>query len=299
MKKHTSFFGLALVFFSVIVAQNGFAQEIQSPSFLQQGGYTLIFRHSSAPGGIPPAGTGNDNGGPLDSLWWMRCDANSSRQLSAQGRIEAINIGRTFKRLNIRISRIASSEFCRCYETATLMNLGLPILLSQGLTMTLYTDELRRRTIDSLASPMPPQGTNTVLVTHGIAFSDTLYNRIATLAWSDAAVYRNRPNDRPEFIGFIRVATWNQQATSVAVKQEPPSASAITIAPNPATETLSLRSSEKYSVRIVNILGQTVFRDETLQDSRSVNVKDWVSGAYIVIFSNSRRTVSERLMKIQ
>lgn len=276
---------------------SAFAQEITNLSLLQQGGYTLIFRHATAPGGLPPTGTGNDTGGALDSLWWMRCDANYSRQLSVIGRNEAMNVGRTFKRLNIKISRIAASEFCRCIETAVLMNTGLPITISQGLTMTLYTNELRTRTIDSLARPMPPQGTNTVLVTHGIDFGDTLYNRIATLAWSDAAVYRNRTDARPEFVGFIRAATWGQQATSVALQQSAARVSDITIAPNPANDRLSLRTPEKYSLRIINPLGQIVFEDESLQDTRMLSIEDWANAAYTVILSNSKRTVSQRFVK--
>ncbi len=292
MKKFT----LLMILCTVISTVSAFAQELTNLSFLQGGGYTLIFRHSTAPGGAPPSGSGNDVASTTDSLWWMRCDPNTSRQLSAQGRNEAMNIGRTFKRLNIKISRIASSEFCRCYETAALMNTGLPITLSQGLTMTLYNDDLRRRTIDSLASPMPPQGTNSVLATHGIAFSDTLYNRIASLFWSDAAIYRNRQNARPEFVGFIRAATWNQQAVGIARQDEAP-VSEITVAPNPASEMLSLRTPEKYKVRIINQLGQVLVDDDTLKDSRSLNIEDWTRGAYTVIFSNSKRTVSQRFVK--
>lgn len=289
------FFSCCLV--AVLSVTSAFAQEITNLSLLQQGGYTLIFRHASAPGGIPPTGTGNDTGGALDSLWWMRCDANYSRQLSVIGRNEAMNIGRTFKRLNIKISRIAASEFCRCYETAVLMNTGLPVTISQGLTMTLYTNELRTRTIDSLARPMPPQGSNTVLVTHGIDFGDTLYNRIATLAWSDAAVYRNRTDARPEFIGFVRAATWGQQATSVALQQQTAQMSEITIAPNPANDRLLLRTPEKYSLRIINPLGQVVFDDESMQDTRTLSIEDWANAAYTVILSNSKRTISQRFVK--
>jgi hypothetical protein len=289
-------FTLLMILYTVISTVSAFAQELTNLSFLQGGGYTLIFRHSSAPGGAPPNGSGNDVASTNDSLWWMRCDPNTSRQLSAQGRNEAMNIGRTFKRLNIKITRIASSEFCRCYETAALMNTGLPITLSPGLTMTLYNDDLRRRTIDSLASPIPPQGTNTVLTTHGITFSDPLYDRIASLAWSDAAVYRNRLNARPEFIGFIRAATWNQQAVGIARQDEAP-VSEIMVAPNPTSETLSLRTPEKYKVRIINQLGQVLVDDDTLKDSRSLNIEDWARGAYTVIFSNSRRTVSQQFLK--
>jgi hypothetical protein len=176
------------------------------------------------------------------------------------------------------------------------MNTGLSVAIVQGLTMTLYNDDLRRRTMDSIARPVPPQGTNTVLVTHGITFGDTLYNRISSLGWSDAVVYRNRADAQPEFVGFIRATTWNQQATSVAVKNEAP-VSEITIAPNPAADRLSVRTPEKFSLRIINALGQIVFQDETLQDSRSINIEDWVNAAYTVIFSNSNQTLSQRFVK--
>lgn len=289
------FFSCCLV--AALSVTSAFAQEITNLSLLQQGGYTLIFRHATAPTGADPDPISGTTSPLRDSLWWMRCDANYSRQLSVIGRNEAMNIGRTFKRLNIKISRIAASEFCRCYETAVLMNTGLPVTISQGLTMTLYTNELRTRTIDSLARPMPPQGTNTVLVTHGIDFGDTLYNRIATLAWSDAAVYRNRTDARPEFIGFVRAATWGQQATSVAIQQQTASVSEITIAPNPANDRLSLRTPEKYSLRIINPLGQIVFDDESLQDARTLSIEDWANAAYTVILSNSKRTISQRFVK--
>ncbi len=286
-------FTLLMILCTVISTVSAFAQELTNLSFLQGGGYTLIFRHSSADVGADRGGTT----GPLvDSLWWMRCNSTDSRQLSSTGRNEAMNIGRTFKRLNIKISRIASSEFCRCYESAILMNTGLPLTLSPGLTMTLYNQDLRRRTIDSLAAPMPPQGTNTVLVTHQIDFSDTLYSRVAALAWSDAAIYRNRLNARPEFIGFIRAATWNQQAVGIARQDEAP-VSEITVAPNPTSEMLSLRTPEKYRVRIINQLGQVLVDDDTLKDSRSLNIEDWARGAYTVIFSNSKRTVSQQFLK--
>jgi hypothetical protein len=303
MKKNLLF---AAVFF-VCVA--GFAsargQELTDLNFLREGGYTLIFRHSSAPGGLPPAGTGNDGGGSVDSLWWFRCDPNVARQLSAAGRNEALTIGQTLKRLNIKVSRLAASEFCRCYETAILFNLGLPITFEPGLTMTLYNNEIRRRAIDSLARPMPPQSTNTILVTHGITFGDSLYDRLSTLAWSDAAVYRNRPDARPDFLGFIRAATWRQQTVSVKLengfiersRNDAALPKEITVSPNPASETLSLSAPEASRVRIVNALGQIVFDDQTLKAVREVNCEDWAQGSYTIIFSNTRGTVSRNFVK--
>lgn len=282
------------------------AQEITNLNFLSNGGYTIIFRHASAPGGPPTAGgTGSDMSGPLDSLWWFRCDPNYSRQLNTVGRMEAIAIGNALRRVNARVSRIAASEFCRCYETATLMNLRLPITLEPGLTMTLYNDDIRRRGMDSLARPVPPAGTNTVLVTHRILFGDTLYNPVGFLEWSDAAVYQNRPNAQPQFVGFIRVATWlataNSRPTSVQTQQTPqtPLTEEALVSPNPATEMLTLRTKEPCSVHIINALGQTVYKNSTLQTETRINIEDWASAGYTIIFSNSATTFSRRFVKMQ
>jgi phosphohistidine phosphatase SixA len=51
-------------------------------------------------------------------------DCSTQRNLSAQGRTQAKQIGAEFRNRNIKVARVLSSQWCRCLETAKLINLG-------------------------------------------------------------------------------------------------------------------------------------------------------------------------------
>lgn len=86
--------------------------EAQIWSRLRQGrGYVVIMRHALAPG----------IGDPLD---FRLNDCATQRNLSDAGRKQAIRIGKAFKSRNILVARVLSSQWCRCLETARLLNLG-------------------------------------------------------------------------------------------------------------------------------------------------------------------------------
>ena len=82
-------------------------------SLLQQGdtGYVVMMRHALAPG------TGDPPNFRLE-------DCSTQRNLSAEGRAQARRIGEAFRRRGIKVARVLSSQWCRCLETARLMNLG-------------------------------------------------------------------------------------------------------------------------------------------------------------------------------
>ncbi len=82
-------------------------------SLLQQGdtGYVVMMRHALAPG----------TGDPLN---FRLEDCSTQRNLSAEGRAQARRIGEAFRRRGIKVARVLSSQWCRCLETARLMNLG-------------------------------------------------------------------------------------------------------------------------------------------------------------------------------
>ncbi len=82
-------------------------------SLLQQGdrGYVVMMRHALAPG------TGDPPNFRLE-------DCSTQRNLSAQGRAQARRIGEAFRRRGVKVARVLSSQWCRCLETARLMNLG-------------------------------------------------------------------------------------------------------------------------------------------------------------------------------
>lgn len=90
----------------------GGASEAAIWSQLRQGtGYVVLFRHALAPG------TGDPANFRLD-------DCSTQRNLSAAGRQQAIRIGEGLRQQGIVISRVLSSQWCRCLETAQLMDVG-------------------------------------------------------------------------------------------------------------------------------------------------------------------------------
>lgn len=81
-------------------------------NLLRQGtGYVVMLRHALAPGTGDPAN-------------FRLEDCTTQRNLSEAGRQQAIQIGATFRQYQIPVDAVFSSQWCRCLETAKLMNLG-------------------------------------------------------------------------------------------------------------------------------------------------------------------------------
>ena len=62
--------------------------------------------------------------GTGDPKHFLLGDCNTQRNLSASGREQARNIGRRLKSRGIRFSKIYTSQWCRCRETAGLLGFG-------------------------------------------------------------------------------------------------------------------------------------------------------------------------------
>ena len=79
---------------------------------LRAGRHVALMRHTDAPGGVgDPPGFRPD-------------DCASQRNLSAKGRADAAMIGARLRSERIAVERIVSSPWCRCMDTATLLELG-------------------------------------------------------------------------------------------------------------------------------------------------------------------------------
>jgi broad specificity phosphatase PhoE len=83
---------------------------------LAQGGKVILLRHSLAPG-IEQGREGDPPGFRLD-------DCATQRNLSAAGRQQAIALGNALRAHRVQVTRVLSSPWCRCLDTARLMNLG-------------------------------------------------------------------------------------------------------------------------------------------------------------------------------
>ena len=79
---------------------------------LRAGGHVALMRHADAPGGV-----GDPPGFRLD-------DCATQRNLSEKGRADAAKIGARLKLEGIAFEQVLSSPWCRCIDTAMLLNLG-------------------------------------------------------------------------------------------------------------------------------------------------------------------------------
>ena len=73
--------------------------------------YVVLLRHAIAPGTGDPAN-------------FQLNDCSTQRNLSDAGRQQAREIGEAFRARNIPVTKVLSSQWCRCLETAELMDVA-------------------------------------------------------------------------------------------------------------------------------------------------------------------------------
>jgi phosphohistidine phosphatase SixA len=76
------------------------------------GGHVVLLRHGKTPGGA-----GDPAGFRLD-------DCATQRNLTDEGREQARALGRVLRARSAKIDRVLSSAWCRCRETAALLDVG-------------------------------------------------------------------------------------------------------------------------------------------------------------------------------
>ena len=79
---------------------------------LRAGGHVVLVRHAATAGGV-----GDPPGFRLE-------DCATQRNLTEQGRADARALGERFRAHGIAVGKVLSSEWCRCRDTAMLMDLG-------------------------------------------------------------------------------------------------------------------------------------------------------------------------------
>lgn len=77
----------------------------------EEPGLVVLMRHALAPGGGDPPG-------------FRLGDCSTQRVLSAEGRAQAREIGREFRKQRVPVAGIRSSRWCRAFDTAQLLGLG-------------------------------------------------------------------------------------------------------------------------------------------------------------------------------
>jgi broad specificity phosphatase PhoE len=152
---------------------------------LLQGGYVIFFRHVLADDGadMPPVNVD---------------DCSTQRNIREAGLRDARTIGNAFRTLQIPVSAVYTSEICRAKETAGIafgrVDAVVPALNLCCIDDQPLTAEQRNAFIEQSVALVPSQGSNTVIVAHGVGI-------VADLAQGEAAIYR--PDGRG---GTVRVA---------------------------------------------------------------------------------------------
>jgi hypothetical protein len=100
---------------SAAAAEDTLAQEDTATLWaaLRAGGHVALVRHGATAGGA-----GDPPGFRLD-------DCATQRNLNDKGRAEARRLGEQFRGEDVAVGKLMSSQWCRCQETAALMDLGL------------------------------------------------------------------------------------------------------------------------------------------------------------------------------
>ena len=146
-----------LIFVGIIgvFAAAGWAAETMPLTELAKPGRVLMLRHANAPG------TGDPPNFSLE-------DCATQRNLDEVGRGQAVALGRRLAQAGVKDVKVYSSQWCRCLDTARLLNLG-PVEPLPTLNSFYPRPEQREPTLAALRSflaKLPTAGAPVVLVTH-------------------------------------------------------------------------------------------------------------------------------------
>ena len=149
-------FLLIAVFLSAAVP--AWADEAAAWAALREGGRIVLMRHATTDPGV-----GDPPGFRLG-------DCSTQRVLSSAGREQAKSIGAALRENGVKAGRILTSAWCRCIDTAELMDLG-PVEVFEPLNSFFgQSAEAERQTgsVRKLISDWKGPGT-LVLVTHQVS----------------------------------------------------------------------------------------------------------------------------------
>jgi phosphohistidine phosphatase SixA len=125
---------------------------------LAKPGHVALMRHADAPGTGDPAG-------------FRIGDCATQRNLGERGRNQARALGAEFRRRNVAVSQVLTSQWCRARDTVELMALG-PVVEEPAALNSFFgrpgeregaTQALRRR-----LAALPAEAATVVMVTHQV-----------------------------------------------------------------------------------------------------------------------------------
>jgi phosphohistidine phosphatase SixA len=146
---------LAAVFCLCLCAVNAPGSAGASWDELRRDGRVALVRHTDAPGTGDPPG-------------WKIGECKTQRNLSHRGREQARALGQAFRAQAVPVRKVVSSQWCRCTETARLMNIGEVEEVTAFNNVYLLRAQRARITADARAYLAAWRGPGVlVVVTHG------------------------------------------------------------------------------------------------------------------------------------
>ena len=127
---------------------------------MKAGGHILMIRHALAPGTGDPAN-------------FRIGDCSTQRNLDDRGREQAKAIGKWLRATGLTSARVYSSQWCRCLETAELLEMG-PVTELPALNSFYELAQNREPNLKALRkfiAEQPSDGTLIILVTHLVTIS--------------------------------------------------------------------------------------------------------------------------------
>jgi len=157
--RHMRYVLLILVGFVCAISTTRAAETVPLAE-LAKPGRVLMLRHATAPG------TGDPSNFSLD-------DCATQRNLDQAGRAQALALGQRLAQAGVRQARVYSSQWCRCLDTARLLNLG-PVEPLPALNSFYARSEQRETALAALRAflaRLPTTGAPVVLVTHQLTIN--------------------------------------------------------------------------------------------------------------------------------
>jgi len=155
MMRLLKIFGISFLGLMAFAALNTHADQGDLIKQMKSGGHILMIRHAYAPGTGDPA-------------HFKIGDCDTQRNLDNRGRVQSRAIGDWLRSKGIKDAKVYSSQWCRCLETATLLDLGSVSELS-ALNSFYELPQNREPNIKALRSfiaNLPTNGELIILVTH-------------------------------------------------------------------------------------------------------------------------------------
>jgi phosphohistidine phosphatase SixA len=127
---------------------------------MKDGGHILMIRHALAPGTGDPAN-------------FRIGDCATQRNLDDRGRNQARSIGDWLRTQGIASARVYSSQWCRCLETARLLEMGLVTALPALNSFYELTQnrEPNLKALRKFIAEQPSNGSLIIMVTHLVTIS--------------------------------------------------------------------------------------------------------------------------------